>query len=115
MCVNLIPGHRYYEYSVWVIKLGMTPDVMKLYIMPQSLSLCLTRYAWFGKVSSRSLLKWSVGGLARRLLPCVAVEMHPTPELPTFQLLLLPRLVMVVVLREHYLRRLLLPLTPSWA
>jgi hypothetical protein len=24
MCVNLIPGHRYYEYSVWVLKLGMT-------------------------------------------------------------------------------------------
>jgi hypothetical protein len=25
MCVNLIPGHRYYEYSVWVLQLGMTP------------------------------------------------------------------------------------------
>jgi hypothetical protein len=24
MCVNLIPGHTYYEYSVWVLKLGMT-------------------------------------------------------------------------------------------
>jgi hypothetical protein len=23
-CVNLIPGHTYYEYSVWVLKLGMT-------------------------------------------------------------------------------------------
>jgi hypothetical protein len=23
MCVNLIPGHTYYEYSVWVLKLGM--------------------------------------------------------------------------------------------
>jgi hypothetical protein len=24
MCVNLIPGHTYYEYSVWVLKPGMT-------------------------------------------------------------------------------------------
>jgi hypothetical protein len=24
MCVNLIPGHTYYEYSVWVLKLGLT-------------------------------------------------------------------------------------------
>jgi hypothetical protein len=24
MCVNLIPGHTYYEYSVWVLKLVMT-------------------------------------------------------------------------------------------
>jgi hypothetical protein len=23
ICVNLIPGHRYYEYSVWVLKSGM--------------------------------------------------------------------------------------------
>jgi hypothetical protein len=44
------------------------PKVMKLLIMPQSLSLCLTGYAWFGQASSRSLLKWSVGGLARTLV-----------------------------------------------
>jgi hypothetical protein len=24
MCVNLNPGHTYYEYSVWVLKSGMT-------------------------------------------------------------------------------------------
>jgi hypothetical protein len=24
MCVNVIPGHTYYEYSVWVLKSGMT-------------------------------------------------------------------------------------------
>jgi hypothetical protein len=24
MCVNLIPRHTYYEYSIWVLKLGMT-------------------------------------------------------------------------------------------
>jgi hypothetical protein len=24
MCVNLIPRHTYYEYSVWVLILGMT-------------------------------------------------------------------------------------------
>jgi hypothetical protein len=24
MCINLIPGHTYYEYSIWVLKLGMT-------------------------------------------------------------------------------------------
>jgi hypothetical protein len=24
MCVNLIPGHTYYEYAVWVLKPGMT-------------------------------------------------------------------------------------------
>jgi hypothetical protein len=24
MCVNLIPGHTYYEYSVWVLKLEIT-------------------------------------------------------------------------------------------
>jgi hypothetical protein len=23
MCVNLIPGHTYYEHSVWVLKLGV--------------------------------------------------------------------------------------------
>jgi hypothetical protein len=34
MCVNLIPEHTYYEYSVWIVKSGMTPEVMKLYIMP---------------------------------------------------------------------------------
>jgi hypothetical protein len=27
MCVNLIPWHTYYEYSVWVLKLGMTIPV----------------------------------------------------------------------------------------
>jgi hypothetical protein len=24
MCVNLIPGHTYYEYLVWVLKSSMT-------------------------------------------------------------------------------------------
>jgi hypothetical protein len=24
MCVSLIPGHTYYEYSVWVFEQGMT-------------------------------------------------------------------------------------------
>jgi hypothetical protein len=24
MCVNLIPRHTYYEYSIWVLKSGMT-------------------------------------------------------------------------------------------
>jgi hypothetical protein len=24
MCINLIPGHTYYEYLVWVLKPGMT-------------------------------------------------------------------------------------------
>jgi hypothetical protein len=24
MCINLFPGHTYYEYSVWVLKPGMT-------------------------------------------------------------------------------------------
>jgi hypothetical protein len=37
---------------------------MKFLIMLLSLSLCLNGYAWFGQASSRSLLKWSVGGLA---------------------------------------------------
>jgi hypothetical protein len=40
------------------------PEVMKLLIMLQSLSLCLTGYVWFGQASSRSLLNWSVGSLA---------------------------------------------------
>jgi hypothetical protein len=25
MCANLIPGNTYYEYSIWVLKPGMTP------------------------------------------------------------------------------------------
>jgi hypothetical protein len=29
MCVNLIPGHTYYEYSVWVLKPGMTSLYIK--------------------------------------------------------------------------------------
>jgi hypothetical protein len=32
MCVNLIPGHTYYEYSVWVLKLGMTTFVTNTHI-----------------------------------------------------------------------------------
>jgi hypothetical protein len=39
------------------------PEIMKLFIMSQYLSLCLTEYALFGQVSSRSHLKWYVGGL----------------------------------------------------
>jgi hypothetical protein len=26
MCVNLILGYTYYDYSVWILKLGMTVD-----------------------------------------------------------------------------------------
>jgi hypothetical protein len=40
------------------------PNILKLFIMSQSLSLCLMRHMWFGRASSRSLLKWSVGGRA---------------------------------------------------
>jgi hypothetical protein len=57
------------------------PEVTKLCIMLQSLSLCLTLQAWFGQASSRSLLKQSVGALAERLLLRVVAEMHHMPEL----------------------------------
>jgi hypothetical protein len=61
------------------------PEVMKLLIMLQSLSLCLTGYVRFGYSSSRNLLKWSVGGLIGRLSLHTAVEVHLTPELPASQ------------------------------
>jgi hypothetical protein len=70
---------------------------MKLLIMLQSLSLCLMRYAWFGQASTRSLLKWSVGGLAGRLLLHVAIGMRLTLKLPTSQSWQSSWLVMVVV------------------
>jgi hypothetical protein len=57
--VSLKPGSS----SSSVIRVR-DPEIMKLFIMPQSLSLCLTRYAWFGHASSRNLFKWSIGGLA---------------------------------------------------
>jgi hypothetical protein len=45
MCVNLIPRHAYYEYSVWALKLGMTPHVViTMSVMPPftypNISLC---------------------------------------------------------------------------
>jgi hypothetical protein len=58
------------------------PKVMKLLIMPQSLSLCLMGYVWFGQASSRNLLKWSVDGLTGRLLLWAMVEMHLMPKPP---------------------------------
>jgi hypothetical protein len=73
------------------------PEVRKLYIIPQSLSLCLTGYAWFGQASSISLLKWFVGGLTRSLLLCATVETCPTPKPPASQPQSLPWLVMVAV------------------
>jgi hypothetical protein len=42
---------------------GKGHEGVKLLIMPQSLSLCLMGYAWFGQASLTSLLKWSVAGL----------------------------------------------------
>jgi hypothetical protein len=57
---------------------------MKLFIIPQSFSLCLTGYTWFGKASSRSLLKWFVGDHTWHLSLCVVVATFPTPELPAF-------------------------------
>jgi hypothetical protein len=73
------------------------PEVRKLYIIPQSLSLCLTGYAWFGQASSISLLKWFVGGLTRSLLLCATVETCPTPKPLASQPQSLPWLVMVAV------------------
>jgi hypothetical protein len=70
---------------------------MNLLIMLHSLSLCLIGYEWFGQASSRSLLKWSVGGLTGRLPLRASVEMRLTPEPPASQSWLSLRMVMVVV------------------
>jgi hypothetical protein len=70
---------------------------MKLLIMPQTLSLCLIGYVWFGQAFLRCFLKWSVGGLIGRLSLRTTVEMHLMPEPPTSQSWLLLWLVMVVV------------------
>jgi hypothetical protein len=68
---------------------------MKLLIMLQSLSLCLTGYALFGQASSRSLLKWSVGGLASHLSLRATVEVCLMPE--PLDSLLLPSSWLVAV------------------
>jgi hypothetical protein len=70
---------------------------IKFFIMPQSLSLCLMGYAWFGQASSTRLSMWSMGGRAWRLpLPAV-IMMHTTPEPPTFSSLPLSSLAAVVI------------------
>jgi hypothetical protein len=61
----------------------MDPEIMKLLIMLQSLSFCLTGFVWFGQASSRSLLKWNIEGLVRRLSLRVAAGVRLTPEPPT--------------------------------
>jgi hypothetical protein len=68
---------------------------MKLLIMPQSLSLRLMGYVWFGQASSRSLLKWSVGDLTGWLSLRVVVEMCLAPKPPASQSWPLSRLVVV--------------------
>jgi hypothetical protein len=90
-------------------------EVMKLHIMPQSLSLCLTGYAWFGQASPRSLLKWSVGILAERLPLRVVAEVPPMPELPASQPRSSSRLAVVAVPRGRCLHHLLPILMPFWA
>jgi hypothetical protein len=51
MCVNLIPGHTYYEYPVWVLKPDMTPRCWRCDIIlitsPLS-SCCLLDYSHVG-------------------------------------------------------------------
>jgi hypothetical protein len=59
-------------------------EIMKIFIMSQTLSLCLMGYAWLGKPSSRSLSKWSISGHAWRLPLCAVVMMNPMPEPPAF-------------------------------
>jgi hypothetical protein len=86
---------------------------MKLLIIPQFLSLCLMGYVWFGQASSRSLLKWSVGGLAGRLSLHVAVEIHLALEPPASQSWQSSWLVVVLVPLRRCLCLLLPPLTPS--
>jgi hypothetical protein len=60
------------------------PEVMKLFIMPGSLSLCLMGYTWFGQASVRSHSKWSIGGHAWCLPLCVVVATHTMLEPSVF-------------------------------
>jgi hypothetical protein len=48
MCVNLIPGHTYYEYLVWVLKPGMAHMVVVLilFVCSQGNSSCVQTNAW---------------------------------------------------------------------
>jgi hypothetical protein len=82
------------------------PEVIKFFIMWQSLSLWLTGYAWFRQVTSRSLLKWSVGGHAWHL-PLRAAG-HDTPLARAICFLVI---VIVIVGHGHNpLRAMLTPL-----
>jgi hypothetical protein len=89
------------------------PKTMKFFIMPQSLSLCLTGYTWFGQASLRSLSKWSVGGHAWCLLLPAAVTTYTTPEPPAFSSLPPSSLGAVVASLRHCLRLFLPLLAPS--
>jgi hypothetical protein len=94
---------------------GEGPEVIKHLIMWQPLSLCLTGYMWFGQASLRSLLKWSIGGLAGCLPLRASIEMSLTLEPPASQSGLLLLMVVVVVPWRCCFHLLLQPLTSDGA
>jgi hypothetical protein len=53
--------------SSGLLLLERDPEVMAVFIMVQSLSLCLIVYEWFDQVTSRSFSKWSFNYRAWRL------------------------------------------------
>jgi hypothetical protein len=63
MYINLIPGHTYYEYSVWVLKSGMTSadfvtlDIEKLFSKLKSHELSFKgRSNHDGSITSKALI-----------------------------------------------------------
>jgi hypothetical protein len=81
-------------------------EVMKFFIMPQSLSLGLMGYAWFGQASVSSLSKWFVGGYVWRLALWATIMMHPTRAV---------RFLIVIVIVSHDRNPLRAPFLPLLA
>jgi hypothetical protein len=55
------------QVSLRLLATRETPEVMKFFIVVQSLSLCFMGYLWFGHATSRSFTKWSFDYHAWRL------------------------------------------------
>jgi hypothetical protein len=87
------------------------PEVMKLFIRPQSLNLCLSGKAWFGQVSSRSFSKWSMGSRAWCFLLPTTSTACPTLKSPARSLI--PKSSSVATSLQHSLCLFLPPLAPS--
>jgi hypothetical protein len=66
------------------LPLEKAPDVIKNFIMVQSLILCWTGYEWFGQVTLRSFPKWFICCCVWRLNLCSMVVTYSLPESSAF-------------------------------